>query len=521
MPEREFSLLEEPWIIVMKSNGQIAKVSLTQALLQAHKIRDLAGESKTQDAAILRLLLAVLHATFGQNGEFQLPSQAMQFWGELWHLKQFPAQPIQAYLTRWQDRFWLFDLEHPFYQIPNLNGTENPAKKLNGALVESNNKVQLFSLQSGERKNQLAFDEAARWLVHIQGFGDCAAKKPSPKLSWLGSIGLITAKGNTLFETLMFNFILLKDGMEPWGLPEPIWELPQHSGEKLREIAMPDNQSELLTMQCRRILLRREQNLVVGYTEAAGDHLEGENAFGEQMTLWREIKERTAIVGYRPRVHQASRQLWRDFSVIMGQTTRKPGLVLWIERLKKANWLEKSRLVSFETCGVQYGNMTCGIADEFFDRLQLHIGLLEELGQKWQRMVADEVERCDQLAQAVGRLGYRVDLAIGGNGQSASRSAQEQCYYRLDLPFRQWLLTIDPESTLWEQRNLRMYWRKQAKSIALRLGHELVEQGGTIALVGRSVTEHKGRKESTTYYCAPKAFNQFLYEVTQWEGTKP
>lgn len=521
MPEREFSLLEEPWIIVMKDDGQITKVSLTQALLQAHEICDLAGESKTQDAGILRLLLAVLHAAFGQADALQSPSQALQLWGELWQLRQFPAQPIHAYLTRWQDHFWLFDPERPFYQTSNLSGTENPAKKLNGALVESNNKVQLFSLQSGTNKNQLRYDEAARWLVHIQGFGDCAAKKPSPKLSWLGSIGLITAKGNTLFETLMLNLIFLKDGVEPWNTPKPVWESPQPIQDKLREIAMPDNQSELLTMQCRRILLHREQGLVMGYTEAAGDHLDGENAFCEQMTLWREVKERSAVVGYRPRVHQPSRQLWRDFSVIMGQTTRTPGLVLWIERLKKANCLEKSRLVSFETCGVQYGNMTCGISDEFSDRLQLHIGLLEELGQKWQRIVTDEVERCDQLAQAVGRLGYRLDLAIGGNGQAASQTAQEQCYYRLDLPFRQWLLTIDPDSTLLEGRNLRMAWREQAKAIALQLGHELVDQGGTIALVGRSVIEKKGRKESTTYYCAPKAFNQFLYELTQWEGKKP
>lgn len=523
MPERMFSLLEEPWIMVMHLDGQTTKVSLTQALLQAHEIRDLAGESKTQDTAILRLLLAVLHAALGQTHDLKIPSQILQVWGALWQKKQFPPQLIQSYLARWQDRFWLFDPEHPFYQVPNLNGKYYPASKLNGTLVESGHKTQLFSLSSGDYKKRLTYDEAARWLIHIQGFGDCATKKPTPKSSWLGHIGLILAKGNTLFETLLLNLILLKDGVEPWGTPKTVWERSKPITEKLREIPLPDNPSELFTMQCRRILLHRDGDLVVGYTEAAGDYLasNGKDAFCEQMTLWGAIKERSAIVGYRPRAHQPSRQLWRDFSVIMGQSSRTPGLVQWINRLKTARCLEKSRVVALETCGVQYGNMTCGIVDEFSDQLQLHVGLLEELGQRWQHTVVDEVERCDQLAQVVGRLGYRLDRAIGGDGKAASQAAQEQCYYRLDLPFRQWLLTIDPESSGVEGRSLRTDWRAQAKAIALQLGHELVDKGGTIALVGRSVTEKKGRKENTTYYCAPKAFNQFLYEVTQWEGKKP
>ena len=69
MEERAFSLLEEPWICVITSEGCTAKRSLTQALFQAHQIRDLAGESKSQDSAILRLLLAVVYAVFLRKDE--------------------------------------------------------------------------------------------------------------------------------------------------------------------------------------------------------------------------------------------------------------------------------------------------------------------------------------------------------------------------------------------------------------------------------------------------------------------
>ena len=264
MEDREFSLLEEPWILVIGTDNHVKKVSLTQALLQAHQIRDLAGESKTQDISMLRLLLAIVFTVFFKADEqgAEAPvtgiQEAVRRWGALWDRGVFPQDPIEAYLAQWKDRFWLFHPERPFYQVPGLQGTENPARKLNGILVESSNKIQLFSLWNGVRKNQLTYDEAARWLVFVQGFGDAAAKKPSPKLGWLGSIGLIAAKGKTLFETLMLNLVLWRDAAEPWEDGIPAWEaeLPK---EKKREIPPPYNPSELFTIQGRQILLQRKE----------------------------------------------------------------------------------------------------------------------------------------------------------------------------------------------------------------------------------------------------------------------
>lgn len=531
MEERVFSLLEEPWICVLRADGSPAKLSLTEALIQAHQIRDLAGESKTQDSAMLRLLLAVLHTVFsrvnekGLEEEITTVQEALRRWEALWVLGAFPQEPVQSYLAQWQERFWLFHPGRPFYQVPELQGTTNPAKKLNGALVESSNKTQLFSLWNGERKNRLTYDEAARWLVFLQGFGDTAAKKPSPKLSWLGSIGLIMAKGETLFETLMLNLVLWKDGTERWGEGVPSWE-EELPGEKLREISAPNNQAALLTVQCRRVLLQREDGWVTGYVEAAGDYFLKENAFCEQMTLWEGIRERDQIIGYRPRVHQPSRQMWRDFSVLMGQNVRKPGVVAWIGLLKARKKLAKGKMISFQLAGVRYGNMYCGIADEFSDQLQMYSGLLDELGYKWQKFIGEEVSHCDQLAKTVGKLAYKLKKAERESNSKRSKeeieravkNAQEQCYYRLDLPFRQWLLTIDPDATPRNQNEMRRTWRSQAKTISLGLGRELVEHGGPTAFIGREVKETIKNREETHYYCAPKAFNQFLSELKQWEG---
>ena len=96
MEERTFSLLEEPWICVITSDGCTAKRSLTQTLLQAHQIRDLAGESKTQDSAMLRLLLGVVYAVFlrkderGQPEEITNVQEALRRWSALWDLGGLP-----------------------------------------------------------------------------------------------------------------------------------------------------------------------------------------------------------------------------------------------------------------------------------------------------------------------------------------------------------------------------------------------------------------------------------------------
>ena len=69
MKEREFHLCREPWICVMQKDFHVKKVNLEEALLQSEKYRGLAGETESQNIAILRLLLAVLHIVFCRQNE--------------------------------------------------------------------------------------------------------------------------------------------------------------------------------------------------------------------------------------------------------------------------------------------------------------------------------------------------------------------------------------------------------------------------------------------------------------------
>lgn len=69
----KFNLLNEPWVsVVYDDRGATKEVSLLDLFQNAHNYKDLAGDTKTQDFAVLRVLLAVLHTVFSRfdaNGQ--------------------------------------------------------------------------------------------------------------------------------------------------------------------------------------------------------------------------------------------------------------------------------------------------------------------------------------------------------------------------------------------------------------------------------------------------------------------
>ena len=95
MKQIEYNLLEERWVRVRGQDYTVQEVSLPDALLHAHEYRDLAGELPTQDAAMLRLLLAVLHTVFsrvdgnGTPAPFEETDDALTRWEELYRLGAF------------------------------------------------------------------------------------------------------------------------------------------------------------------------------------------------------------------------------------------------------------------------------------------------------------------------------------------------------------------------------------------------------------------------------------------------
>lgn len=537
MKDIEFNLLDEKWILVRKSDCTVDELSLTDALLKSHEYVELAGELPTQNVSILRLMLAVLHTVFsryspqGEPAPLYDSDDAAERWKELWNAGRLPEKPIKDYLASVHDRFWLFHPDRPFYQTEAAKiGTEYTASKLNGAVSESGNKIRLFCGCTGVQKSELSYSEAARWLLYVNNYDDTSSKPkgknlPSPGAGWLGKLGLITIRGNNLFETLVYNLILLnhrRNFSEAWGPECPAWEPDVPNTAERAEIPMPDNLSELYTLQSRRLWLNRDDNeKVIGYNLLGGDFFEKVDAFIEPMTVWSKVKgNERAGEKFQPRRHDSSVQMWREFSYAFetAEGSHIPGVVLWTKYIKQM-LPESRKLVSFSIASVQYGDKDFFVNDVFSDSLTFHTDLLTEIGEHWRAKITDEIKKCDESAAALRFLAKDIELAAGSAEDTVLKRAvveraREQYYYEIDLPFRNWLEGIDPNwgADSEQEEQVLCEWHETAKRIALRIGQELVESAGTAAIVGRAV---KDKNDKERYYSAPDAYRYFKVKLNE------
>ena len=537
MKEIEFDLLTEPWIRVRLKDNTAQEVSLTEALVSAQDYVDLAGEMPTQDAAVLRLLLAVLFTVFsrvnvkGEPEPLEKRGQALRRWSELWQLGHFPAEPIRDYLEQWKDRFWLFHPTHPFWQVPTLcNGIAFGGKKLNGERAESGNKTPLFQNVSKTECEVLSYAQAARWLIYQNGYDERggrpkAGNKPRHGVGWLGQIGFVAVKGKNLYETLLRNMAFPTEQDALREEQQPCWEREQVRAEQSVKIVMPKNQAELLTLQSRRILLKRSETVpgVVGYEVLGGDYWDSENAFGEQMTLWSRTSKKNEKMTYKPQQHEAGKQLWREIPSMLDPEGRKPGVLTWNQQLQSLRILSRKEQIVLNMVGIRYDNQEASVKDVYTDQLAMQLAVLDELSRPWTVRINQEVELCEKAAERIGILCKELKLAGGldynqvkgfKETQKVTEDARAQFYFAVDQPFRQWLQEIDPEQDDPDEAVQR--WQAQVRSIAEELGAKMVREAGNAALKGHRVVVDRDKKtERTILYTSPKAYNRF--RASLWE----
>ena len=100
-------------------DGDVAERSLRDVLVESPRLRGLAGEIPTQDAAVLRLLLAViLGAT--RPGFPRSERECIDLFEDWWERGEVPAEILDPYLARIYERF---DLLHPKVPFMKFLGT--------------------------------------------------------------------------------------------------------------------------------------------------------------------------------------------------------------------------------------------------------------------------------------------------------------------------------------------------------------------------------------------------------------
>lgn len=528
--QKAFNLLKEPWIMVLDLDGETEVVSLLTALERAHEFRCIAGELPTQDIAIMRLVLAALYATFtradvqGNRKPIEDATEALARWKSLWELKHFPIEPIKKRLCYYEERFYLFHPERPFYQVAGLheaNGKYNTVAQIVSD-VPSRAERRFLSMKSGKNAEFLSYAEAARWLVSMQAW-DYAGKKASVVggskdgggTGWLGKIGVVYPSTNTLFETLMLNFVLLNaDGtLLPYG--SPIWENDETPSPEKKE-RRPTGYCELLTWQSRRALLfsgnGNDAHLVLGVLYSYGDVFKATDMFIEQMTGWHLSKKGDTNGHYIPNKHRAERSLWRDLSSILPQAAGStdepyynPGVIQWLALLIERNILPEN-VIQLCAVGFHYGAMDAKVEAMTADTLSINAAIFTELGKEWTTIITNLLQWTDSCIKILSSLAADLAKASGDSDSShhsAGEGAKAEAYFRLDMPFRRWLAGINP--TVTDKAKAEQDWKTTVSRILLQLGEELTSQSGEKAIIGRWV---QGR-----LYTAPGALAKYRTRI--------
>lgn len=517
-----FDLVSRPWLPVQLDDGSTAELSLREVFAQAGRVRRLVGDVPTQEFALLRLLLAILHdAVEGP--------QDIDAWEDLWTAAD-PFTAVPGYLDRHRDGFDLLHPQRPFFQTAALRTEKDEVASLNRIVADVPNGEPFFSMRRPD-VGRLAFAEAARWLVHAQAFdpsgiksgavGDPRVKagKGYPQgVAWPGNLGGVFAEGGNLRETLLLNLIAADSDVprvHPYDRPvwrrEPCGPGPLDSGtDEIR----PSGPRDLYTWQSRRLRLHTgnapgTSGFVTGVVLAYGDPLTPQHKQHiEPMTGWRrstaqEKKLREPVV-YMPRQHDPGRAAWRGLASLLfagpgpdgsaqhreAASALRPAVVEWVARLTVEGALPRRSLIRARTTGAVYGTQQSVIDEMIDDGVTLRVVLLHDENPVYGRTAVDAVGDAEAAVGALCQLADNLARASGATPGPPGDTARDLGFGALDGPYRQWLLGLgDSTDPSWSREE----WQCTAYRIVRELGSGLLDAAGTAAWQGRMITPRTGK----------------------------
>lgn len=260
-----YNLIDEPWISCSSRDGT-RQVGLRELLLSAHELRGIEFPNPLSVAALLRVVLALVHRIV--DG----PTTDRE-WSTLYSKKQFSPVEVEAYLNSVHDRFDLFSDTRPFYQTPGLTLRDSKGKpapiSISTLMVEraSGNNKTIFDHTTDDAIVSLSPAEAARVLITAQMFSLGGIYRKTTNLGsffrWENAVMVdginIVLNGENLFETIMLNLLIYGDTEPIPNTPEdcPVWErstVGKAIGSR-NDAIPPRGYLDFLTCKCRHILL--------------------------------------------------------------------------------------------------------------------------------------------------------------------------------------------------------------------------------------------------------------------------
>lgn len=548
-----YNLLDEKWIQVA-SKDAVEKISIKELFAGAAKYKELAGDMKTQDFAVMRVMLAILHTVFSRfdsngdsHGFFEVDKEKFlqtgelkesdledyedalyQTWVDIWNAKEFP-KVVDEYLEKWRERFFLYDDKYPFFQVTkeviekDAKKTENFfGKNINRLVSESNNKISLFSPKNEESKEYLTDDEVARWLITFQGYSGAFherarsfSKEVSASYGWLYALGGLFLKGNNLFETLMLNFwIANNEKNNLYKIQTPCWEMDtiernidlyfNNGIDNIaslytvwsKEIFIDMNHNEGLKFVCKMVMLPEINNI---------------NNFLEPMSIWNNDKKDNDK--FFAKKHNMNQSMWRNFGLLtgVGEGARKPGVIEWINKLDDISESMELGINKEDITLCAVGMKSGGTAsskipvDEISDTLNMKERVLADTGDNgWIIRINKTITDTKACIDRTLKIFIKDLLDIRNMEKSDASKYIEQFYFRIDLSFRNWIESIDIDN---DKDTKEVEWQGILKKAMKEYVDELVSSSG--------LRDYKGIETSTGVKNIATIYNSFLYRLNQ------
>lgn len=454
------NLLYDPWLPTVGPGGDQEPVGLAGAIERAHELRWLDAEAPPVTAALHRLLLAFAHRVHGPESE--------RAWAELWDAPAFPAEPLEAYIAEYGDRFELFG-ERPFFQTPDVPDSKiGTAAQLTMYRATGNNAT-LFDHTTNGDAVELSPAEAAQWLVTVQAFDTGGMKTPfttdkSSKPGLCNRFATLLLEGATLKETLLLNMPVYSP---EWARPaatgvgdRPIWERDEPPGPRpvKDEGPPPRGWTELLTWPSRRIRLRSADRgdgpRVVGAAVLPGTRLRAELHDVEQMAaFFREKHSRKGPRGgskvvlgdTRPVVLEDLRGVWRHTREIllpapeMGERIRPRTLDHIAEEVRRDH-LPPDKVVTARVFGQRLDPQAGAVHAWLEESMPVPVALLRasEQAPELEPLLGHAVSLADDIGDLLNRLERDHAAALGDKPppRGPNRHLLTQWYWpELPAPF--------------------------------------------------------------------------------------
>lgn len=321
-----YNLVEEKWIPCILG-GQHYECGLYEVLVRAHEIGELYDPSPLVTASLHRLLLAILHRNFGPRN--------LDEWQRLWDAGKWDKKVLDDYFARWHHRFYLFDEQRPFYQVPEIEKAErHPVTRLAQELASGHNAT-LFDHSYDLAPQPLPASVAARYLVATQAFAIGFGKsRPFYFTDAPLTRGItVLIMGDNLFETLLLNMVPYNEE-QPFpvsGQDLPIWEV-EHLPQPDKRGSPIKGYLDYLTWQSRAIHLFPEHDYAsVKCCQVQQNLRLPDKPYFDPFKCYQR-KEKS---GWSPLSLREDRVIWRDSHTLL-QTTdhrKRPEVISFLARI--------------------------------------------------------------------------------------------------------------------------------------------------------------------------------------------